>query len=69
MHNFPIGLMAEVRQFLQHQWEQKKEVKIEQAEVFSLLNWDLQEKITIYMNGVILHNVGALNMITQSSEP
>jgi hypothetical protein len=33
------------------------------------LNFDLQEKITICMNGVILHSIMAFNLFTTSNFP
>lgn len=43
--------------YLQYVWETKKLIKIEEEEVFELLNQDLKEKITVCMNGFILQTI------------
>lgn len=66
---FPPTLKSQVWQYLHNQWENKKDIKIEESEVFSLLNYDLQEKVTLYMNGAILLQMQALNPFTTSPHP
>lgn len=68
-NSFPLELRSAIWRYLQYQWETKKQIKIEQGEVFGILNFDLQEKITICMNGVILHSISAFNLFTNSLDP
>lgn len=43
-----------IRRYLEHVWESKKEIKIDEKEVMAMLNESLREKITVYLNGRIL---------------
>jgi hypothetical protein len=43
--------------YLEYNWEKKKQIKIEENEVYSLLNDNLRDKITVYLNGRLLHNI------------
>ena len=50
----PEDLRIKVVRYLEYNWEQKKKIKIEEAEVYSLLNDNLRDKITVCLNGRIL---------------
>ena len=50
----PPELRMKIRRFLEHNYEQKKIVKIDKGEVMALLNENLREQITVYLNGRIL---------------
>lgn len=53
----PFDLRMKIRRYLEYVWEQKKIVKIEEGEVMAMLNENLREKITVYLNGRILKNM------------
>jgi hypothetical protein len=53
----PSELRMKIRRYLEYNYEQKKIVKIDEGEVFALLNENLKEKITVYLNGRILKNM------------
>jgi hypothetical protein len=38
-------------------WEAKKTIKIEEKEVMAMLNENLREKITVYLNGRIIRSM------------
>lgn len=44
----PSELRIKIRRFLEHNYEQKKIVKIEEKEVLSLLNENLREQIIVF---------------------
>lgn len=46
-----------MRRYLEHIWETKKEIKIDEKEVMAMLNENLREKITVYLNGRILQKM------------
>ena len=46
-----------IRRYLEHVWESKKEIKIDEREVMAMLNESLREKITVYLNGRILQSM------------
>jgi len=50
-NKLPKHMRIKVRRYLEYQWEQKKLLKIEQDDVLSLLNQDLNDKIVLYMYG------------------
>lgn len=53
----PTELLIKVKRFLDYSFESKREVKIEESEVFDLLNDDLRSTLTLYSNGRILKTV------------
>eukprot|EP00347_Sterkiella_histriomuscorum_P011514 403372162 len=53
--SMPIELIRKINKYLQFVWESKKKMKIDEEEVMSLLNEDLKNKITVYLNGQTLH--------------
>lgn len=53
----PSSLRKKINNYLDYNWEVKKQIKIDEDEVYGLLNEDLKDKIKIYFNGRILHNV------------
>ncbi|CDW76390.1 UNKNOWN [Stylonychia lemnae] len=53
----PQHLRTKIVRYLEYNWEQKKNIKIEQSEVFGLLNGSLRDKITVYINGRILRSI------------
>lgn len=44
----PSELRIKIRRYLEHNYEQKKIVKIEEKEVLSLLNENLREQIIVF---------------------
>ncbi|CDW85301.1 UNKNOWN [Stylonychia lemnae] len=59
--SIPKDLIARINKYLQYNWELKKQIKIEEKELMDLLNSDLRDRITIYLNGQILHKIRALD--------
>ena len=53
-NKLPKGIRAQVRRYLEYQWELKKEEKIEESDVLKILNDDLRDNVLIYMNGKFL---------------
>eukprot|EP00347_Sterkiella_histriomuscorum_P021932 403332268 len=53
----PEDLRTKIVRYLEYNWEQKKKIKIEEREVYGLLNENLRDKITLYLNGKILRNI------------
>ncbi len=49
--DIPNELISKINKFLQYNWDMKKQIKIEEKELMDLLNDDLKDKITIYLNG------------------
>lgn len=49
--DIPNDLINKINKFLSYNWDMKKQIKIEEKELMSLLNDDLKDKITIYLNG------------------
>lgn len=49
--DIPNDLINKINKFLSYNWDMKKQIKIEEKELMSLLNEDLKDKITIYLNG------------------
>lgn len=49
-----------VRHYLEYIWTSKKEIKIEESEVMDILNENLRDKLTLYLNGRILKNIPLL---------
>lgn len=47
----PMDIVKQINQYLHFLWESKKTMKIEEDEVMNLLNGDLRNKITVYLNG------------------
>jgi hypothetical protein len=43
--------------YLEYNWEEKKTIKIEEKEVYALLNDNLRDKITVCINGRILQSL------------
>lgn len=52
----PDDLRTKIIRYLEYNWELKKQYKIEESEVYSMLNENLRDKITVYINGRILQN-------------
>lgn len=59
--DIPNDLINKINKFLSYNWDMKKQIKIEEKELMSLLNEDLKDKITIYLNGQILYRIAALS--------
>ncbi|CDW81481.1 UNKNOWN [Stylonychia lemnae] len=53
----PGDLRMRIRRYLEYVWESKKEIKIDEKEVMAMLNQNLREKITVYLNGRILQKM------------
>ncbi len=53
----PKELRTNVRRYLEYLWENKKEIKVDQEEVYVELNDNLREKITVCMNGMVLQTI------------
>lgn len=50
----PSELKIKIRRYLEYWWEYKKDIKIDEKEVMAMLNENLREKLTVYLNGRIL---------------
>lgn len=46
-----------VRRYLDYNWQKKKDIKIDEKEVMTMLNENLRDKITVYLNGRILKSM------------
>lgn len=53
----PGDLKRKINRYLDYNWELKKQIKIDEEEVRSLLNKDLLDKITVFLNGRLLASV------------
>ena len=53
----PDELRTKIIRYLEYNWELKKQIKIEEKEVYMMLNDNLRDKITVYINGRILQNI------------
>jgi hypothetical protein len=53
----PVDLQTRIRRYLEYMWEAKKTIKIEEKEVMAMLNENLREKITVYLNGRIIRSM------------
>ena len=60
-NQLPIDLRISVRRYLEYNWELKKIYKIEEEELLSLLNVNLRDKITVFLNSKILKNIEVFN--------
>lgn len=49
--NIPKDLKIKINKYLHYNWQMKKEIKIEESELMSLLNDDLKDRLTIYLKG------------------
>lgn len=47
--------------YLEYNWEEKKKNKIEENEVYALLNDNLRDKITVSINGRFLYNISVFD--------
>lgn len=47
----PTDLIKKINKYLLFNWETKKTQKIEEEEIMGMLNEDLKNKITVYLNG------------------
>ena len=55
-HKIPHDFRVKVRKYLDYQIEQKKMFKLEEEEVFSMLNENLILELIISLNGRMLHH-------------
>lgn len=53
----PKDIRMKVRNYLEYVWTSKKEIKIEEKEVMEILNENLRDKLTLYLNGRILKDI------------
>lgn len=53
----PSELKIKIRRYLEYWWEYKKDIKIDEKEVMAMLNENLREKLTVYLNGRILQRM------------
>lgn len=61
LRNIPKELRLKIKRFLDYNFEMKKDLKIEEEEVFGFLNEDLKSKLTVFMNGKILKSVSVFS--------
>lgn len=59
--DMPPDLRMKVRRYLDYIFDSKKEVKVDEVEVFKLLNEGLRDKINIQLRGRILTKVKYLH--------
>ena len=57
----PKDLNVKIKRFLDFNFELKKDLKIEENEVMSLLNDDLKGTLAVYYNGRILKSVAVFS--------
>ena len=48
-----------IRAYLEYKWEQRKKIKLEEGELFQLLNENLGKEIMIFMNARILKKINS----------
>jgi hypothetical protein len=53
----PSTLINKIRRYLEYNFELKRAQKIEELEVFDIINDDLRGRITVHLNGKILKSV------------
>lgn len=53
----PKDIRMKVRNYLEYVWTSKKEIKIEEKDVMNILNENLRDKLTLYLNGRILKDI------------
>ena len=53
----PSELRIKIRRYLEYVFESMKEVKVEENEVFMLLNENLRDKINMHLRGRILKSI------------
>jgi hypothetical protein len=56
----PVTLRNKIHRFLEYNWEMRKQIKVDEAEVMSQLNKELKNKIHIYIHGKMLYSVDVL---------
>jgi CRP-like cAMP-binding protein len=61
MKNIPKDLRLQIKRYLDYNFEQKKDLKIEEEEAMGFLNDDLRGKLTVYLNGKILKSVSVFS--------
>ena len=54
-------LRIKIKRYLDYNFELKKDLEIEESELMDLLNDDMRNTITIYINGKILKSVDVLS--------
>ena len=57
LRNIPVEIRVKIKRYLDYNFEMKKLLKIEEEEVFELLNDDLKGKMIVYLNGRLLQSV------------
>lgn len=55
--DIPKDIRIKVRNYLEYVWTSKKEIKIEEKDVMNILNENLRDKLTLYLNGRILKDI------------
>ena len=55
--DIPKDIRMKVRNYLEYVWTSKKEIKIEEKDVMKILNENLRDKLTLYLNGRILKDI------------
>eukprot|EP00347_Sterkiella_histriomuscorum_P000699 403374844 len=61
LRNIPKELKLKIKRYLDYNLEMKKDLKIEEEEVYGFLNEDLKSKLTVFMNGKILKSVSVFS--------
>lgn len=62
--NIPTDLRTKIIRYLEYNWELKKQVKIEDKDVFSLLGDNLRDEILLQINGIILNSIRAFEQFS-----
>ena len=55
--NMPRDLRLKVRRYMDYIYENKKQVKVDENEVFHMLNENLKDKINMHIRGVVLNKI------------
>ena len=58
--NLPVNLRNKVRRYLDYVMESKTEMKVDESEIFELLNENLSNKVQMYLNG---RNMGQITFM------
>ena len=59
--NMPNNLRLKIRRFLDYNFEQKKEIKLEDKDIFLELNSSLKLRLKVYLVGRILSKISFLD--------
>ena len=53
----PRDLKLKIRRYMDYIYEYKKDIKVDETEVFHMLNENLKDKINMHIRGVVLNKI------------